>query len=1128
MKKRTDARINRLHATLLAIITCCAFFLGGCQWLAPSGAASSGGIIISEVVSSNTRSLVHEVLGTPDWIELYNAGTTSVNLAGCHLSDNIREPRKWEFPSVSIGPGEYLIIYATKYEGDLPNGVYCTGFNLSKSGESLYFTDRYLGILDSVDIPPLRQDVSYARGENGLFGFCGIPTPGAANTTPIVSDLASVSYAGADADVQLSEVVPVNSSGMPAANGRRYPWAELYNAGQDAVRLLEYWLSDDPQNFSKWQLPDLLLQPGERLIVYFSGNKSENDAEVHAGFRLGSEDEGLYLSNTQGQVVSQLTWELPMVANIAVVQTSAAEKYAAMPTPGAPNSEITFASLLPAETDESDPVILNEVLPVNRYSLADADGERNEWAELYNRSGETVSLGSYAISDDWNDPAKWVLPDIPLAPGEYLVIFLSGKDRREGELHASFGLSRSDEVMLLTNLNGMRQDAIPLDAEITANISMGRGGNGEIVYFATPTPGAPNDSAGFEQLAAVPARNAGGVYISEVSAVSAAKSGKPDWIELHNPTNREISLAGWGLSDDIDQPDKYVIKSLSMPPGGYAVINASSRTSRQTETTAPFGISSSGDTIFLTDEAGILRDYFETGALSLGVSAGRKESDPTGARAFFSSPTPGEANGSASYPGYAAAPVFSQSALYHAEPFSLEISSAEGARVYYTLDGSKPTENAAVYTGPVSISGNTCVRAIAAADGRLNSEIVTRTFLFETPHTLPVICINGNPENFSTVNGASERSQRTEREMYMAYYETDGRLGIDTACGLRATGSSTLTYAQKSFTMYFRGAYGRSSAAYPFYPGYDINEFCSLTIRNSGQDRSNARLRDSYYSLAVEGMYIDNVATRPVIVYINGSYWGIYDLIENQNEDFLASHYGVDPDQVDIIRRNVQALAGSNRDNKRVREFGRGRDLGVQANYEEYAEWVDIDYINDYVIAQTFFANGDMFNQKYWRSHDYTVKWRPVFYDLDYGFFHNNPTRNILGQYFKYEGVPSQDLSITNMDLFCGLPANAGWREQFIKRYIYLVETHLTAERLTTLLDDVAAELRPEMERHIQKWRYPSSLSTWEKNVQDLRDCLEKRPPNALKYVQNYFSVSDAQMEAYRQEVLGGEGNGMP
>lgn len=103
-----------------------------------------------------------------------------------------------------------------------------------------------------------------------------------------------------------------------------------------------------------------------------------------------------------------------------------------------------------------------------------------------------------------------------------------------------------------------------------------------------------------------------------------------------------------------------------------------------------------------------------------------------------------------------------------------------------------------------------------------------------------------------------------------------------------------------------------------------------------------------------------------------------------------------------------------------MRNYALTGDISGSAKYEKLCQWVDVDYFMDYLIAQTYFANGDMFNQKYWRTTDYKIKWRPIYYDLDLALGSSSPTRNVLPSYFNAEGVPSQDGSLTNMDIYVG------------------------------------------------------------------------------------------------------------
>lgn len=1072
-------------------------------------------VVINELVSSNTLSLNDPYVGTPDWIEFYNTSSSRVDISGFGLTDNLKAPHKWTFPDGTVlGPGEYMLVYCVKDPGGLPKNVYCTDFALSKNGETLFFTDKYYNVLQEVHIPALLKDISYARTAEGSFGYCASPTPGALNSDAVVKNIKDIKYAVEDGILTISEVMPNNAGVFPAADGEFYDWAEIHNSSSRPVDLHDYWLSDDSMNFSKWRMPELTLEAGGYAVIYFSGIDSKG-SEIHASFRLGPDDDVLYLSDKQTTVRSEIHWDSELPGNVSVVQTEQGSAYTAFSTPGSINSNDVFYTAKYSDMDSSDPVRISEVLPDNLYSIMDSDGDRPGWVELYNSSEDRVSLSGYYLSDDPENRIKWALPDITLNGGEFFIVFLSGKNRTGPEFHASFRLGKSDGTILLTNLNGLKTDRLDFGTETGENISAGRSPGGNICYYGQPTPGAQNSTAAFDLPGLVQSIDPNGVYISEVCSVSAAKSDETDWIELYNGGSGPIDLTGWFLSDDIDEPRKFKINGVEIPGNGYALIAADENNKETTGVKAPFGISQSGERLILSNADGFAVDMFDTGVQRAGTTSGRMENDPVGTRVFFAKATPKAAN-APGFSSYASSPVFSANSLYNTEAFELSITCAtEGASIFYTLDGSVPTVHSDPYTSPIRIDKNTPVRAIAVRDGLLPSEITTHTFLFEEKHSVPVVCITGNPGDINKVYSVTDRWQKIEREGFAEYYEADGKLGIIFPCGLRVSGASTLLDPQKSLTLYLRSGYGRAEITYPFFKDSDVNTFKSLVIRAGGQDRQFARLRDSFFSKAVKGMNIDFAETRLCVVYINGKYWGIYDLNENQNEDYLSGHYGVNPEEVDIIRRNITPLEGTREDIKRVRAYALNKDLSNDETYAKFLEWVDADAFIDYVAAQTYFANSDMFNQKYWRSWDYSVKWRPVFFDLDFGLHGNNPSRNILGSYFKVEGVPSRDGSLTNMDIFCGLKKNKGWRDRFVERYVWLIYNQFDPERLTAILRGMAEEMRPEMKRHIERWGAPSSVSKWENEIEDLRRVLEKRPSYALKDLQTYFGVSDESMQYY-------------
>ena len=150
---------------------------------------------------------------------------------------------------------------------------------------------------------------------------------------------------------------------------------------------------------------------------------------------------------------------------------------------------------------------------------------------------------------------------------------------------------------------------------------------------------------------------------------------------------------------------------------------------------------------------------------------------------------------------------------------------------------------------------------------------------------------------------------------------------------------------------------------YPFWDDYEFKTFSSLVLRNGGQDWSAARIRDSFISRLVEGMYLDNSATRPVVVYINGQYNGLYDFNEDLNSEFLVTHYGIDGDTVDFIRRNEAVIKGSNKDiRRRIAASARTATLQTTRILPSTANGSISSTLRTTILRQRTFANTDMFN----------------------------------------------------------------------------------------------------------------------------------------------------------------------
>ncbi len=177
--------------------------------------------------------------------------------------------------------------------------------------------------------------------------------------------------------------------------------------------------------------------------------------------------------------------------------------------------------LFSIEVALSQDVLINEIMASNSETIADEDGDYEDWIELYNAGNETVNLFGYGLSDDYDRPYRWLLPNISIAPGEFLLVWASGKDRTNPSqpLHTNFSISSSGEEILLTSTDGTRVDEIPPTA-IPTDISYGRvpDGGDQFIFFENPTPGESNDDSGFETILSQPEFSvSGGFYSSDIT-----------------------------------------------------------------------------------------------------------------------------------------------------------------------------------------------------------------------------------------------------------------------------------------------------------------------------------------------------------------------------------------------------------------------------------------------------------------------------------------------------------------------------------------------------------------------------------------------------------------------------------
>lgn len=151
-------------------------------------------IYINEIMALNTTTIADQEGGYVDWIELYNATGSAINLQGYYLSDDAMEPLKWMFPNSTINAGQFLIVWASDKDTLFPGGEVHANFRISSNGEPIIFTHSDgTTVIDQVGANQIPTDISFGRQPDGSASwfYFDIPTPGQSNTTNVYQDILS-------------------------------------------------------------------------------------------------------------------------------------------------------------------------------------------------------------------------------------------------------------------------------------------------------------------------------------------------------------------------------------------------------------------------------------------------------------------------------------------------------------------------------------------------------------------------------------------------------------------------------------------------------------------------------------------------------------------------------------------------------------------------------------------------------------------------------------------------------------------------------------------------------------------------------------------------------------------------
>lgn len=372
---------------------------------------------------------------------------------------------------------------------------------------------------------------------------------------------------------------------------------------------------------------------------------------------------------------------------------------------------------------------------------------------------------------------------------------------------------------------------------------------------------------------------------------------------------------------------------------------------------------------------------------------------------------------------------FSRESGFYTEGITVELGTAGGMEIYYTLDGSVPTlENAQAqkYQDGIYIEAGEeeypcTVRAAAYRDGAMVSEVESRTYLMgvniENRYSMPVLAITGSPEDFYNyedgimVHGKLDeeyiaahpewaeffaegripvfgnyyqRGREAEKEVVVTLFDKSGDILLSQNCGFRVYGALSRMKNQPSFRLYARSEYdAQNEFDYTFFTdqytadGCIQSEYKRIIVRNGGNDNGYAFIRSELATrIAKQAGFTDAPSASPVCVYLNGEYYGVHWFVTNFDDSYFAETYGGYTGEMYVFEGQMHALeiAEDEEDEACIRlaeeyneqmAFFENADLTVEENWQRFNALMDVENLIQYTAIQHYVSNSDSLHNNY-------------------------------------------------------------------------------------------------------------------------------------------------------------------
>lgn len=787
----------------------------------------------------------------------------------------------------------------------------------------------------------------------------------------------------------------------------------------------------------------------------------------------------------------------------------------------------------------------------SKRGFVDENGNDVDWIEVFNHSSDSVLLSEFYLSDNPNNLDKWQFPNIQLASQSLITICASGKENVRVPHHWESLVKAENTWKYWTgpvppsNYNDWNSTSYNDQLWSTGQGGFGYGdGDDNTVLSASSSVllrkefqivdaqdithllfHADYDDAFIAYLNGV-----------EIMRSSNFASASPSYNELAT-TNHEAVLYSGGTPDhvliesaDIQQWIQtgantlavrvHNVSSSSSDMSSNFFLTAGVESTNEHYQSLPSWITpplvvphadfklSSGETICISDTGENIVDSVQIPeSLTNTISRGRTP-DGVGSWCYFNAPSPNASNATNTcFTEILEPPIANVESGWHQGPLQLTFTTAPNTRTFYTTNGDVPDDNDSELNGPLVVYSTTVIslRSYSSNNQILPSPTVDLSlFIDDNNHNLPVISIITDEDNLwdwntgiyvSGPNAAnnwpyfgSNFWEPWSKKSRMEYFDGSRRKQFDAEFDLEIHGGWSRAYPQKSFRIDAKSIYTGSIDYVLFDQKPALGEFNNFNLRNGGQHCNSDRIQDATISRLAKTTSIDRVAYQPCIVYLNGTYWGLYGIREKVDEHYLESNHGVDPDELDLLNR-AGALVGSvdhfNQTAATILSTG-ANDPNFMSVFNSY---FDINNYLDYFIFQTYIQNEDWLgiswglnNVKIWRPDTVGGKWRYVMYDTDaaFGHFGGNVNQNYLSR------ARNPSSSNEHASIFDHALDNPQFKCHFANRYDDLINTTFQSDNFNAVSNELKESIEDAVPDHINNWRGvmgPYSSGQWSTSI---------------------------------------------